>query len=126
MEEAVTDDAEPRLNVATIGCVKRFPAEEGRRADCKRGRQERDRAVGIVRIALLDGARRLDDSEYVPIRILKAVEAFVERAVAGAVAIAEDEVIDVAKTPDELALGPRRNTGALFDDLPPRGVVVEE
>lgn len=60
----------------------------------------------------------------VPIGILARIETLVECTVRIGVAIAEDTVVDVPQSPDELALGVSGRTESLLDHLPLVGLSV--
>ena len=67
--------------------------------------QDGDCAVGVVLVALLDGAGGVDQGGDVAVGVLLGVEAD-----AGGDVDAQDEVVDVAKAPDVLIFG--RGRGA--------------
>lgn len=62
----------------------------------KRGIQDVRLTISGISEAFLNDAVCVDQARHVPVGVLQAVEAFVESAVAGGVAVSQEDVVNVA------------------------------
>ena len=122
-EDTVANHVGCHGRVPTVTAVERLHVIQGGDAGGKASREERGFAVGRVLVTLDNDAGRFGNCRDVPVTVLKSEEAFVECAVAGGVAVAKDQIVDIAQAPDELTLGGTAFGCGLLKELPLVGVV---
>lgn len=79
-----------------------------------------------IRIAFHNIATRIDQRRHVPVIVLECKQPLIECAVGVGVSVAENQIINIPRSPDVLPVGITRTVNSFLDNLPVLGIVIVE